>query len=41
MAVRLKVPTLIATDILTQLRDNPPASANTAPHNGSTVGVSA
>jgi hypothetical protein len=41
MAVRLKVPTLIATDILTQLRDNPPASANTRPHNGSTVGVSA
>ena len=37
MAVRLKVPTLIATDILTQLRDNPPASATTAPHNGRTV----
>ena len=41
MAVRLKVPTLIATDILTQLATKPPASANTAPHNGSTVGVSA
>jgi hypothetical protein len=34
MAVRLKVPTLIATDILTQLRDNPPTAATTTPHNG-------
>jgi hypothetical protein len=41
MAVRLKVPTLIATDILTQLRDNPPTAANTKPHNGRTVGASA
>jgi hypothetical protein len=41
MAVRLKVPTLIATDILTQLRDNPPASATTRPHNGNPVGATA
>jgi hypothetical protein len=41
MAVRLRVPTPIATDILTQLQDNPPTVASTRPHNGSTVGVSA
>ncbi|MET8146885.1 hypothetical protein ACIBSW_14110 [Actinoplanes sp. NPDC049668] len=41
MAVRLKVPTVTARDILTQLRDNPPAAANTTPHNGRTVGATA
>jgi hypothetical protein len=41
MAVRLRVPTPIATDILTQLQDNPPTVASTRPHNGSTVGVTA
>jgi hypothetical protein len=41
MAVRLRVPTPIATDILTHLRTNPPAAANTKPHNGSTVRVPA
>ena len=42
MAVRLRVPTPLATDILTALRDNPPAAATTRPHNGSTIaGVTA
>jgi hypothetical protein len=42
LAVRLRVPTPTATDILTQLADNPPAAPNTRPHNGSTVtGVTA
>jgi hypothetical protein len=42
MAVRLRVPTPVATDILTALRDNPPAAATTRPHNGSTIaGVTA
>ncbi|OJF10394.1 hypothetical protein [Couchioplanes caeruleus] len=41
LAVRLRVPTPIAADILTQLTDNPPTAANTKPHNGSTVEVSA
>jgi hypothetical protein len=35
MAVRLRVPTPIATDILTAI--NQPTPANTRPHNGSTV----
>jgi hypothetical protein len=40
MAVRLRVPTPIATDILTTI--NPPKQASTKPHNGSTVtGVTA
>jgi hypothetical protein len=39
LAVRLRVPTPIATDILTRLRDNPPTAATTRPHNGSTVGA--
>lgn len=37
MAVRLRVPTPVATDILTHLHTNPPAAANTRPHNGSTL----
>jgi hypothetical protein len=41
LAVRLRVPTPTATDILTQLATHPPAAINTRPHNGSTVGVSA
>jgi hypothetical protein len=41
MAVRLKVPTLTATDILTQLRDTPPTAATTTPHNGNRVGAPA
>ena len=41
MAVRLRVPTPIATDILTHLRDNPPTAATTRPHNGSTVKTTA
>jgi hypothetical protein len=42
MAVRLRVPTPVATDILTHLRDHPPAAANLRPHNGSTItGVTA
>jgi hypothetical protein len=42
MAVRLRVPTPVATDILTHLRDSPPAAATTRPHNGSTIaGVTA
>jgi outer membrane biosynthesis protein TonB len=42
MAVRLRVPTPIATDILTALATNPPAAATTRPHNGSTIaGVTA
>ncbi len=41
MAVRLRVPTPIATDILTHLRDNPPMAATTRPHNGSTVKATA
>jgi hypothetical protein len=41
LAVRLRVPTPTATDILTQLTVNPPAAPNTRPHNGSTVGVTA
>ncbi|MEV6601964.1 hypothetical protein AB0M36_34690 [Actinoplanes sp. NPDC051346] len=40
LAVRLRVPTPIATDILTQLT-NAPTAATTKPHNGSTVDVSA
>ncbi|MFC3383342.1 hypothetical protein [Couchioplanes azureus] len=36
LAVRLRVPTPIAADILTHLT-SPPAAANTTPHNGSTV----
>jgi hypothetical protein len=41
MAVRLRVPTPIATDILTHLRNNAPTAANTTPHNGSTVKATA
>ncbi len=41
LAVRLRVPTPTATDILTHLRDNPPTAATTRPHNGSTVGATA
>jgi hypothetical protein len=37
LAVRLRVPTPTATDILTQLETHPPAAPNTRPHNGSTV----
>jgi hypothetical protein len=37
LAVRLRVPTPIATDILSHLRDNPPMAATTRPHNGSPV----
>ncbi|MEV6495099.1 hypothetical protein AB0M20_41730, partial [Actinoplanes sp. NPDC051633] len=37
LAVRLRVPTPQAADILTHLRDNPPTAATTRPHNGSTV----
>lgn len=37
LAVRLKVPTTTATDILTHLRNNPPVPATTRPHNGSTI----
>jgi hypothetical protein len=39
MAVRLRVPTPIATDILTHLQNRPPTAASTRPHNGSTVGA--
>ena len=42
LAVRLRVPTPIATDILTQLHTDPPAAANTKPHNGTAIaGVTA
>ena len=42
MAVRLRVPTPVATDILTHLHDNPPAAVTIRPHNGSTIaGVTA
>ncbi|MBB2941826.1 hypothetical protein FB565_001530 [Actinoplanes lutulentus] len=37
LAVRLRVPSSQATDILTQLETNPPIPATTRPHNGSTV----
>jgi hypothetical protein len=40
LAVRLRVPTPTATDILTQLANHPPAAPNVRPHNGRTVGVS-
>ncbi|WP_412752109.1 hypothetical protein [Krasilnikovia sp. M28-CT-15] len=40
LAVRLRVPTTDAADILTQLATNPPA-ATTKPHNGNAVGVNA
>jgi hypothetical protein len=39
LAVRLKVPTMIATDILTLLEHGP--TTNMQPHNGSTVGATA
>jgi hypothetical protein len=41
LAVRLRVPTPDAADILTHLTTNLSAVANTRPHNGSTVGASA
>jgi hypothetical protein len=46
LAVRLRVPTPLATDILTQLHTNPPTAATTKPHNGTAtpdlvVGVTA
>ncbi len=41
MAVRLRVPTPVATDILTHLHNHPPKAATTRPHNGSTVGATA
>ncbi len=41
LAVRLRVPTPQAADILTHLQDNPPTAATTRPHNGSTVGANA
>ncbi len=41
MAVRLRVPTPVATDILTHLHNHPLKAANTKPHNGSTVGATA
>ncbi|WP_308016563.1 hypothetical protein [Jidongwangia harbinensis] len=41
LAVRLRIPTADAADILTQLTDNPPTAATTRPHNGSTVGANA
>ena len=42
MAVRLRVPTPIATDILSTLATNPPTAANTRPHNGTAIaGVTA
>jgi hypothetical protein len=41
LAVRLRVPTTDAADILTHLINNPPIPATTRPHNGSTVGVTA
>ena len=42
MAVRLRIPTPLATDILTALATNPPIAASTRPHNGSTIaGVTA
>jgi hypothetical protein len=41
LAVRLRVPTPIATDILTHLTTTPPTAATTRPHNGSTVGATA
>jgi hypothetical protein len=37
LAVRLRVPTPTATDILTRLRDNPPQPVTTRPHNGNRV----
>ena len=41
LAVRLRVPTPVATDILAQLRDHPPVAATLRSHNGSTVGGTA
>jgi hypothetical protein len=42
LAVRLRVPTTDAADILTQLANNPPIPVTTRPHNGSTItGVTA
>ncbi|RZU49332.1 hypothetical protein EV385_1077 [Krasilnikovia cinnamomea] len=41
LAVRLRVPTTTATDILTHLHTNPPTPATTRPHNGTTLGVNA
>ncbi|MGW4942960.1 DUF2637 domain-containing protein [Actinoplanes sp. NPDC004185] len=41
LAVRLRVPTPTATDILTRLRDNPPQPDNTRPHNGNRVAATA
>lgn len=39
LAVRLRVPTHVAADILKQLADNPPKPATTRPHNGTPVTV--
>jgi hypothetical protein len=41
LAVRLRVPTTQAADILTQLADNPTIPATTRPHNGTTIGATA
>ena len=41
MAVRLRVPTPVATDILTELSNRKPAHVTTRPHNGSPVEVTA
>jgi hypothetical protein len=42
LAVRLRVPTSDAADILTQLTNHPPIPATTRPHNGNTIaGVTA
>jgi hypothetical protein len=41
LAVRLRVPTSDAADILTQLSNNPPILATTRPHNGTTIGAHA
>jgi hypothetical protein len=41
LAVRLRVPTADAADILTQLQNNPPIPATTKPHNGTRIGVNA
>jgi hypothetical protein len=41
LAVRLRIPTAEATDILTQLDINPPVPASTRPHNGTTIGATA
>jgi hypothetical protein len=41
LAVRLRIPTATAADILTQLENHPPAPANTQPHNGATIGATA